>query len=85
MIERILEVVSNGPFADDGIKKKVGIYLCHRYSGAKLRDIGSHFEMKDAAVSQASKRLAQQIDKDKALDKALKKIEEKLRMSYVET
>ena len=56
-----------------------------RYSGAKLKDIGSHFEMKDAAVSQASKRFAQQIEKDKVLKNAMKRTEEKLRMSYVET
>lgn len=84
-IENILEVISNGLFADESIRKKVGIYLCHHYSGAKLRDIGSYFEMKDAAVSQASKRFAQQIEKDKALKKALKRVEEKMRMSYVET
>lgn len=85
MIDNILEVVNNAEFADENIRKKVGIYLCHRYSGAKLKDIGSYFEMKDAAVSQASKRFAQQIEKDKALKKALKRAEEKMRMSYVET
>lgn len=85
VIERILEAVSKSPFADESIIKKAGIYLCHRYSGAKLKDIGSYFDMKDAAVSQASKRFVQQIEKDKVLKKAMKRTEERLKMSYVET
>ena len=85
VIDRIIEVVTKAQFADESIRKKAGIYLCHRYSGAKLKDIGSYFEMKDAAVSQASKRFAQQIKKDKAIENALKRTEERLRMSYVET
>ena len=85
VIDNILEVVNKAPFVDESIRKKAGIYLCHRYSGAKLKDIGSYFEMKDAAVSQASKRFAQQIEKDKSLKNALKRTEERLLVSYVET
>ena len=85
MIDNILEVVNKAPFVDESIRKKAGIYLCHRYSGAKLKDIGRYFEMKDAAVSQASKRFAQQIEKDKSLKNALERTEERLRVSYVET
>lgn len=85
VIDNILEVVKNAQFADESIRKKAGIYLCHHHSGAKLKDIGSYFEMKDAAVSQASKRFAQQIEKDKSLKNALKRTAERLMVSYVET
>lgn len=42
---------------DAALAKKACIYFCHRYSGARLREVGERFGMSDAAVSQASKRL----------------------------
>jgi hypothetical protein len=36
----------------------VSLYCCQKYSGAKLKDIGERFGISDAAVSQASRRLA---------------------------
>ena len=85
VIKRILDTVNKGPIKDVNLKKKAGLYLCHRHSGAKLSEIGSCFDMKDAAVSQASKRFSKQIEQDSGLKKILKRTEEKLRMSYVET
>lgn len=54
------------------VTKNAGIYLCHQYSGAGLREIGEKFGIKESAVSQASRRFAQLLDRDKEL---LKKIE----------
>jgi predicted DNA-binding protein YlxM (UPF0122 family) len=50
-----------------------GIYLCHKYSGAGLKEIGEKFGIKESAVSQASRRFAQVLERDKEL---LKKIEQ---------
>ena len=47
----------------------VQIYLCHRYSGQKLKDIGTHFGIGVSGVSQASRRVAMQIKGDKRLKK----------------
>jgi len=79
-----LDTVNKGPIKDVNLKKKAGLYLCHRHSGAKLSEIGSYFDMKDAAVSQASKRFSKQIEQDSGLKKILKRTEKKLRMSYVD-
>ena len=85
VIKRILDIVNNCPFKDEPLRKKAGLYLCHKYSGAKLSEIGSHFDMKDAAVSQASKRFTHEIENNRTLKNILSRTEEKLRMSYVET
>jgi len=37
---------------------EVSIYGCQQFSGATLKDRGERFEIRDAAVSQASRRLA---------------------------
>jgi hypothetical protein len=38
--------------------RNASIYGCQQYSGATLKDIGERFGINDAAVSQASWRLA---------------------------
>ncbi len=84
-IERIFKAISQVICDDAEMRKKMSLYLCHRYSGAKLKEIGEYFDMKDAAVSQASRRFAHQVGKDKALRKMVKRAEEKLTMFNVET
>lgn len=44
--------------------KKVAVHLCHRYSGLKLREIGTLFGIKDSGVSQASRRLEAEMEGD---------------------
>ena len=50
------------------------IYLCHKISGQKLKDIGLHFGIGVSGVSQASRRVALQIKDDKKLKKRLIKL-----------
>ena len=68
-IDRIIETVKVA-FGDDGrLSEKTAIYLCHVFSGAKLREIGERFGVKDSAVSQASRRFKVELGKDKELKK----------------
>jgi hypothetical protein len=59
------------------------IYLCHRYSGARLKEIGAYFVIGESAVSQASRRFAIKMAKDDKLIKAMEKIEGELNVSRV--
>jgi chromosomal replication initiation ATPase DnaA len=52
----------------------VQIYLCHKISGQKLKDIGLHFGIGVSGVSQANRRVALQIKDDKKLKKTLIKL-----------
>ncbi|MBW2609865.1 MAG: transposase [Deltaproteobacteria bacterium] len=70
---------------DAGLARSVKIYLCQRYTGYKLKDIGAFFGIGESGVSQASRRIAQRIDKDKALRKKINKIEQKLYVSRMKT
>jgi chromosomal replication initiation ATPase DnaA len=66
------------------LSRKATIYFCHRYSGARLREIGERFGLSDAAVAQASSRLRVAAEHDEELRGALKRVAEKLRLYPVE-
>ncbi len=59
---------------DAALLKRVQIYLCHKISGQKLKDIGLHFGIVVSGVSQASRRVGLQIKDDKKLKKKIDKI-----------
>ena len=59
--------------------RAVSLYGCQHYSCATLKDIGARFGISDAAVSQASRRVALQAETDRQLKKLLDRIETCLR------
>jgi chromosomal replication initiation ATPase DnaA len=70
LIKQAAKVLSE----DAALLKRVQIYLCHKFSGQKLKDIGSHFGIGVSGVSQASRRVGLQIKNDKKLKKKIDKI-----------
>ena len=57
-------------FTDDKVlARNVKMYLCRRYTGERLKDIGWHFGIGESGVSKAGRRVAQKIENDKQLKK----------------
>lgn len=83
--EAILQAVKIEVGEDEDLSKKASIYLCHRYSGARLKEIGDRFGLSDSAVSQASRRFAVKLKDDKKLKKMVEKVMAGLVLSGVET
>ncbi len=54
IIKQAAKVLSEGA----ALLKRVQIYLCHNFSGQKLKDIGLHFGIGVSGVSQASCRVS---------------------------
>ena len=81
-VNKIIQTANSG-LGEERLSTKASIYLCHRYSGVKLKEIGERFGIGESAVSQTSRRFAQQLDKDKALNKVVKEIKEILNLSEV--
>jgi REP element-mobilizing transposase RayT len=76
-ISKELETV----FTDDtAISRKIAIYLCHRFTGLKLKEIGEYFNIGLSGVSQCSRRIALEINKDARLRKKINKITNKLNL-----
>ncbi len=63
--------------------KNVSLYLCHRHTASSLKQIGRHFNIGESAVSQASRRFAMKIKRDKKLSKMIKRVENRLNLSKV--
>jgi len=82
-IRWITECVEKEIDEDPILLKRVQLYICHQYSGQKLKDIGQHFGIGESGVSQASRRVAKQIEKDKKLGKKIERIHSRLKLSRV--
>jgi chromosomal replication initiation ATPase DnaA len=50
---------------DKVLARNVKMYLCQRYTGKKLKEIGLHFGIGQSGVYQAYRRVAQKTEKDK--------------------
>ena len=70
---------------DPAFSRNFKIYLCHKFTGEKLKSIGNHFGISESAVSHASKRVRRQIELDRKLKKKVLTIEKKLRIASFKT
>lgn len=63
---------------DTALYRKLCIHLSHQWSGWRLEEMGAHFGMKGAAVSQMSRRFRKMAEKDRGMEKLLERIKKKL-------
>ena len=77
-MQEIFDEVDSVFTKEKAFARNVKMYLCQRYLREKLKDIGLHFGIGESGVSQASRRVAQKIDKDKSLKRKIDKIENKI-------
>ena len=73
-------------FSDDKVlARNVKMYLCQRYTSKKLKDIGLHFGIGESGVSQACRRAAHRIERDKKLKKKIERLEKQISLSRMKT
>ena len=74
--EKIYEVTRK-VFVDNArLARLAGIYLCHRYSGAKLKEIGDLFLLSESGVTQASRRFETSMKVEAQLREKIEQIRE---------
>ena len=61
------------------LARVAGIYLCRRFSGAKLKRIGDLYGISESGVTQAAKRFEKMMESDILLEGRLRKIAEELK------
>lgn len=79
-IDAIIQAVQSASLADK-VAKKASIYLCHKFSGARLKEIGAQFGIGESAVSQTSRRVAMQMKEDRGLGEVVSKLKVMLDLS----
>lgn len=82
-IAKIAEEVKTIITDDEKLSNAAIIYLCHKYSGASLKDIGRIFGIGESGASQASRRFAMKLAKDSKLKRKIEKIERAINVSRV--
>lgn len=66
-IDQIIATTKAVVDEDGNLGRKVSITLCHRFSGATLKEIGAQFGISDAAVAQTSYRLMKSAADDEVI------------------
>ena len=79
-IKEIISEVKEILGKNETISRKAAIYLCHRYSGRTLREIGKYFGIGESAISQTSRRFNILLDKNKKLNKKVEDICSRLKV-----
>ena len=73
-LEKILTAVNTVIDSDEKLARQAGMYLCHRYRGEKLRTIGELYNVRESAITEASRLFPRKMEKDKKLEEAMGRI-----------
>lgn len=65
--DEILKAVAAVMGQNRKLARQVGMYLFHKYSGKKLREIGSLFDVGETAIAEARRLLSKKMEQDKKL------------------
>lgn len=76
--EEILKAVTATMGGNEKLARQVGMYLCHKYSGKKLREIGNLFGVGETAIAEARRLLSRRMETDKPLSDEVNKVKTKL-------
>lgn len=79
-LERVRAAVEALLMDDQPLARRVGLYLCHRCTGLKLKEIGAAYGVGESAVTQASRRVADEMKQSESVRKSVGMIERELGM-----
>lgn len=78
--EAILEAVDAAFGSNKKVARQAGMYLCHRFTGEKVQEIGKLFSVGSSAVTEASRHFPQRMEKDKELAEVVANIKVDLKI-----
>ena len=78
--EEIVRQVKKVFAENEKLARQAAIHLCHRYSGARLREIGQLFDVRESAISEGSRRFAEKLKGDKQLKNTVDAVKKELKL-----
>jgi chromosomal replication initiation ATPase DnaA len=72
--EEILKAVAAVMGGNEKLARQVGMYLCHKCSGKKLREIGNLFGVGETAIAEARRLLSRKMETDRQLCEEVEKV-----------
>jgi REP element-mobilizing transposase RayT len=79
-LDEIRTAVNTLIVSDEKLARQAGMYLCHRYSGERLRTIGEMFNVRESAITEASRLFPRKMEKDKNLEGVMDRIKSVLKI-----
>lgn len=73
-LEEILKAVAAIMGGNEKLARQVGMYLCHKCSGKKLREIGNLFGVGETAIAEARRLLSRKMETDRQLCGEVEKV-----------
>jgi len=64
----------------ESVARKAAIYLCHKYTGATLKEIGAQFGISDSGITLASHRFSEILKRSRRLRKKIDEIHNQLNL-----
>ncbi|MBI5485497.1 MAG: transposase [Deltaproteobacteria bacterium] len=71
-LEDIINAAKEAITDNEKLSRQASIYLCHKYSGATLKEIACKFDVGETAIGEASKRFIKKMEEDELLRKLIK-------------
>jgi len=68
---------------EERLARMTCIYLCRRFSGVRLKEIGELFDLSDSGVTQASRRFEAIMSKDESIQRKVQEIVKRISISKV--
>ena len=78
-LEEIIDLAREAMKNKEKLARQVAIYLCHKYSGAPLKEIAEKFDVGVTAIGEASKRIHKKMEEDALLRKTVDDLSAKIR------
>jgi len=78
--EEIQKAASSVMEENEKLARQVAMYLCHKYSGKKLREIGNLFGVGETAIAESRRLLTRKLDQNKKLCEKVEKVKAMLKI-----
>ena len=78
--EEIVNAVKTIFVENEKLARQASIHICHKYSGVRLREIGSLFDVGETAIVEASRRFSLKMGEDKKLKKMVERVKGELKI-----
>lgn len=77
-LEEMINAVKTVFVENEKLARQASIHICHKYSGVKLREIGSLFDVGETAIVEASRRFSLKMGEDKKLKRMVERVKREL-------
>jgi putative transposase len=74
--EEIIETTRSKFCDNEQLARNASIHICHKYSGAKLREICRLFDVRESAITEASRRFHLKMETEKSLRDKVEQVKE---------